>query len=271
MSAAFDIYAPGRSWLHAADPRVKLAFVALATVLLLIWLDLPLFVLTLLLLHLALAGAGFPWRRIGSIWRALAPFLLLIVLLWPVFYRSGTPVLLELGPLVITGRALLTGLATALRIAAISFVFVTWLGTTDQRALVRGFVRLGLPFSLGMSLTIGLRFIPTFAGVFQTVSEAQQSRGLVLRGHALRRARAMIPILVASLVTALRMSEQLGWTLEARAFGAPVRRTTLRDLAMRPEDWALLAALLVGGAALLALTFSAGLGRDVMWPVSVYG
>ncbi len=264
MSATFDIYVPGRSWLHRADPRVKIAFVAFTTVLLLIWFNLPLFLLLLVLTHVALIGCGIGWRRIGGIWRALAPFLILIFLLWPVFARQGTPVLVDWGPLRITGHGIIGGAATATRFAAISFAFIMWLATTDQRALVRSFVRLGLPYSLGMSLTIGLRFIPTFAALFQSVSEAQQSRGLVLEGRGIGRAKAMIPILVASLVTALRMSEQLSWTLEARAFGAPVKRTTLHDLAMRPVDWLLFGALVAAFAALLALTFWLGFGRELV-------
>jgi energy-coupling factor transport system permease protein len=173
-------------------------------------------------------------------------------------------VLLHLGPLRITGEGLIGGLATAMRFAAISFSFIVWLATTDQRALVRSFVRLGMPYKLGMSLTIGLRFIPTFAALFQSVSEAQQSRGLVLEGRGLSRARAMIPILIASLVTALRMSEQLGWTLEARAFGAPTRRTTLYDLSMRAWDWLLVAVLAVLFVVLLVLTFRFGFGRSLL-------
>jgi energy-coupling factor transport system permease protein len=264
VSATFDIYVAGRSWLHAVDPRVKIAFVAFTTVLLLVWFNLPLFLLLLLLTHLALLQAGVGWSRIGGIWRALTPFLVLIFILWPIFARQGTPVLIHLGPLLITGHGVLGGAATAARFAAISFTFIVWLATTDQRDLVRSFVRLGLPFTLGMSLTIGLRFIPTFAALFQSVSEAQQSRGLVLEGRGIGRARAMIPILVASLVTALRMSEQLSWTLEARAFGAPVKRTTLHDLSMRTVDWMVLTAIVAGFALLLMATFWLGFGRQLM-------
>lgn len=264
MSATFDIYVPGRSWLHEVDPRVKIAFVAFTTILLLIWFNLPLFLLLLVLTHLALLSSGVGWRRIGGIWRALAPFLVLIFVLWPIFAREGSPVLIHWGPLLITGKGVIGGAATAARFAAISFTFIVWLATTDQRALVRSFVRLGMPFTLGMSLTIGLRFIPTFAALFQSVSEAQQSRGLVLEGRGIGRAKAMIPILVASLVTALRMSEQLSWTLEARAFGAPVKRTTLHDLSMRPVDWAVLAVIVAGFASLLALTFWLGFGRQLI-------
>lgn len=261
MSAGYDLYAPGDSWLHRLDPRVKLILSATAALLVLLWSSLPLLVATLILAHLLLALARYPRGLVIGVWRALAPLLILIVVLWPVFDRRGEPVLLALGPLIVTGEALLRGLATALRIAALSFTLLLWLGTTDQRSLVRSLVRLGLPFSLGMALTIGLRFIPTFAGVYQTVSEAFQARGLTLPPRGLRRLRAMLPILVAALVTALRMSEQLGWTLAARGVGAPVRRTTLRDLAMRPADWLALAAGLMTWIVLLWLTLVEGLGR----------
>ena len=270
MSAGFDVYVPGRSWLHRADPRVKLALSLALVVVLLLWTSLPLIALTLVAVQLALLSAGFGSARLVRIWRALAPFLVLIAVLWPLFDRSGAPVLLHAGPLIITGEAIASGVAAALRIAAITFAATLWIGTTDQHDLVRTFVRLGLPFRLGMALTIGLRFIPTFAGIFQTVAEAQQSRGLVLAGRGWRRARAMIPILIPALVTALRMSDQLGWTLEARAFGAPVRRTTLRDIAMRPGDWLLLAGVALAGVALLVLTLAGHVGRALWYPFMVY-
>ena len=162
-----------------------------------------------------------------------------------------------------TTGALQVGLATALRIAVVSFVFLLWIGTTDTRELVRGFVRLGLPFSWGMSLTIGLRFIPTFAGIFVTVSEAQQSRGLILHGNVFRRARQMIPIMVASLVSAFRASEQLAMTLESRGFGARRQRTVLRDLQMRPADWFALGLTVVGALTLGYLALVHGFGRSI--------
>lgn len=261
-NASFDFYVPGRSWLHRLDPRVKLAMVAAGSVVLLLWLNLALLASSILLIHLILFSARYPWGRLRSVWRVIAPLLVLVVVLWPLFYQAGDS-LFRLGPLNVTTGALQVGLATALRIAAVSFIFLFWIGTTDTRALVRGFVRLGLPFRWGMSLTIGLRFIPTFAGIFMTVSEAQQSRGLIMHGNVFRRLRQMLPILVASLVTAFRSSEQLAMTLESRGFGANRRRTVLRDLRMRPADWLALALTLVLTLVLAYLSLAHGFGRDI--------
>lgn len=262
-SASFDFYIAGRSWLHRLDPRVKLAMVAAGSVVLLLWLNLALLGLSIVLIHLILFTARYPWARLQAVWRVIAPLLILVVALWPIFYQAGDE-LFSLGPLSVTTGALQVGAATALRIAAVSFIFLFWIGTTDTRSLVRGFVRLGLPFKWGMSLTIGLRFIPTFAGIFMTVSDAQQSRGLIMHGNVFRRVRQMLPILVASLVTAFRSSEQLAMTLESRGFGANRKRTVLRDLHMRPADWAALAVTVALTLGLGYLSLAHGFGRDIL-------
>lgn len=260
--AAFDFHAPGSSWLHRMDPRVKMLLVLAGSFVTLIWVNPILLVAGILLSHLALLSAGYPFDRLRTIWRAIAPLMIIVIAIWPLFDQSGE-VLVTLGPLKITDLALLRGAVTALRLAGVSFVVILWIGTTDPRTLVRGFVRLGLPFQWGMALTIGLRFIPTFAGIFATVSDAQQSRGLILEGNVFRRARQMIPILVASLVSALRSTEQLAMTLESRAFGARRQRTVLHDIRMAASDWTILVTILVITAALTYATFALGFGRDL--------
>ena len=163
-----------------------------------------------------------------------------------------------------TGVALLRGTVTAIRLAVVSFIFLLWIGTTSVRDLVRGFVRLGLPDAWGMSLTIGLRFIPTFASIFQTVSDAQKSRGLVISGNFIQKGQLMLPILVSSLVTALRTSEQLAMTLESRAFGATKRRTVLRDIRMSAIEWSVLIVAATAFAFLIYLSVERELGQDLI-------
>ena len=260
---ALEFYVAGDSWLHRLDSRVKLAALTLAGVTLFFWINLPLLAGALLLIHVVLLTAGYPWERLATAWRAIALLLILIVIVWPLFDHSGTT-LFQIGPVEVTDNGLLRGVANALRIAGINFLFVLWIGTTDARDLVRGFVRLGLPYRWGMALTIALRFIPTFAGTWSAITDAQQARGLVLHGWWLRRARQMLPILVAALVSALRASEQLAMTLESRGFGANRQRTVLRDIRMRPADWLALAIAVLGSAGLLWLTFMHGLGLSLL-------
>jgi energy-coupling factor transporter transmembrane protein EcfT len=262
-AGTLDFYVPGHSRLHRLDPRVKLALVGAWGIVLFFWLNLALLLLALVVIHGVLLVSGYPWARLAFIWRAIGLLLLLIVVIWPLFDRSGA-VWFALGPLEITRQGVLRGVANAIRIAGINFLFVLWVGTTGPRELVRGFVRLGLPFRWGMALTIGLRFIPTFATTWATVSDAQQARGLVLEGWWLRRVRLMLPIFVAALVSAFRAGEQLAMTLDARGFGAYRRRTTYHDIAMRPADWLALVLTLTMTVLLLWLSLGHGVGRDLL-------
>ena len=132
---------------------------------------------------------------------------------------------------------------------------------------MRSLVKLGLPYEWGLVLALGLRYIPTFYGLFGVVTDAQQSRGLDLReGGWLARLRAYLPILVAMIISALRTAENLGLALEARALGLPgVRRTAFRQVAFRPVDYAYLAVVLTLFAALAFLRWRHGLGAHPFW------
>ena len=108
MSLVMDLYAPGRSWLHRLDPRVKL-WGTLWGVLLALLIPRPLFQAGFLLtLHLLLWGAGVPGSRLAWLWQQLRVLLLFILLLQPFFAPSGAE-LLTLGPLRLTVGGLLWG------------------------------------------------------------------------------------------------------------------------------------------------------------------
>lgn len=261
MSFRFDLYVDRPSWLHRLDPRTKLALVGSGVVLLLLYRNLWLIVGFLALAHLVLLSARIPWSRLALIWRLLLPVSALIFALWPIFYPGEGPALLEVWLLRVTTLRLVEGLAVALRIDALAFFIFVLLLTTDQAVLVRGLVKLGMPYSWGLTLAIALRYVPTFFGTFGAISDAQQARGLILgRGDFVGRLRSYMPILVAMIINALRLIDNLAMALEARGFGAPVRRTYLRDLRLRPPDRVLLALTAAVFLVLLVARLGYGLG-----------
>jgi len=243
---SFDLYVPRASWLHRIDPRVKLLFVAEMTILLLALPCFPFVLGVLAACHLLLISAHIPWPRIAAIWRLMLPLTLMVPLLWLPLDPYGTPVLLQFWRLRVTLPALLRGLLMAARLDALAFVFFVWLLTTEQRAIVQGFVRLGLPYEWGLTLSLALRYLPTLHSIYLQIVDAQRARGLDLgEGSLFTRARNRLPILVPLLVTALRSSENVGRALEARALGtAGVHRTSLHELRLRRADVLCLAVLL---------------------------
>jgi energy-coupling factor transport system permease protein len=139
----------------------------------------------------------------------------------------------------------LGGLSDAMRLAlrATNIAFITGglLFTTPQPALVRALVKLGLPYTWGLTISLALRFLPAIQNLFHNVRNAQAARGWTATGNLFRRFRDYIPILVAVLIGTLRMSDQLTLALAARGVEAMHQRTTWRDLHMTARDWGVLA------------------------------
>jgi energy-coupling factor transport system permease protein len=205
----------------------------------------------LIAIHAALLSARVPPSRLLRLWRAVLPLLLIIMLIQPLFSPSGQT-LFSLWIVRVTDGGLLLGLALSLRLVALGFCWYLLLLTTREPDLVQALVRLGLPGSWGMVVALALRYPATLTALYISVLEAQRSRGLRLEGRGLLgRARALLPVLIAMLVAAIRSIDRLAMALDARGFGAKPRRSSLRPLRFRPTDWLALAALLGASAAVV--------------------
>ena len=263
MSASVDLYVARRSWLHELDPRTKLAFTLLSLILLLSFEHLLLMVSFLVVAHLILLSARIPWSRIRWIWERMLPLTVLILVLWPLFYREGEGILLEVWRVRVTAFSLREGAAMALRVNGLAFACFILLLSTSQSELVRGLVKWGLPFSWGLTLAIALRYLPTLYGIYTTISEAQQARGWVIgRGDLGKRLRSYMPVLVAVIITALRMADNLSLALAARAFGARRDRTCLKEVHFRTVDGVLLVGMAGLFLALMVARFYFGFGAE---------
>lgn len=260
-----EFYTPGDSWFHRADPRVKLAFAAASLLGLLLVRQLQWIAVAGLSVLLLYFSARLPLDRWLRVVRTMAPISLLMAGLRALFYPAGA-LLAEWGPLRLTTLGLADGAAVGLRLLVMALVVFLWLYTTESRDMVHGLVRLGLPYGWGLALSLALRYIPSVGRDYQIITQSQQARGLDLRAkRGLARVRAMLPGLLALIVTSFRASENMARALEARAYAVPgVRRTFLRELRFRPSDWLYLAVTFVGFAALLYARVRFGFG-GVPW------
>ena len=239
MSVVFDLYAPGNSWLHRLDPRVKLWAAALGSALAFLLPEIAPQALMLLTIHGLLLSARVPWRSLRWLWRQMAMLIVLILLLQPFFHPAGAT-LFALGPLRLTVGGITLALRLVLRAVNIAFFIGGLLFTTEQRALVQAFVRIGLPYHWGLTLSLTLRFLPAIQDLFVAVRDAQAARGWVAEGSFIRRLRDHLPVLIAVVIGTLRLSDQLTLALAARGLGAEnhsTTRTTWHPLEMQRSDW----------------------------------
>ena len=263
MSHRFDLYLPRDAWLHNLDPRAKLWAVLLAMAVGLTFQQIGVLLLLLILAHLVLLTTQIPLARIRWLWARLIPLLVMILILQPLFSPGPGPDLLRLGPVRLTVFGLLEGVSYALRAAALAFIAAILLLTTESTSLVRGLVKLGLPYPWGLTVGLAIRYLPTTYGLFVTISEAQQARGWsTSRSNFVQRARSYVPILVATIIAALRLSDNLGLALAARGLGYPARRTVLHDVVFRRADWLAVVLATVLFIGLVVLRYGLGFGAE---------
>jgi len=255
----FDLYVPREGWLHRLDPRTKLLLTLVSLMVCLLFQKIAVLGAVLMLVHLLLLTSGIPWKRLRWLWARMFPLTVMILLLQPFFASGGAgSVLWQVGPLRWTMAGLLSGVFFALRVNSMAFVAAGLLFVTEPSSLVQGLVKLGLPYEWGLTVSLAIRYLPTTYGLYQSIYEAQQARGWDPgRGNLLRRIRDYLPMLVAVMIAALRMADNLGMALAARGFGVyrGVRRTSLRDISFRPVDWTVTIGLLGLVALILVLRF----------------
>lgn len=258
---SFGQFYPVESLLHTLDPRAKISAVALLVV--------GLFLVDSIVGFLAVAGALAALVAVGRIplltfLRLLRPVLFIVALtaLFQIlFSREGTT-LFEWGILEVHTGGVVTGLTLAMRILLLVSAANLLTATTAPVALADGIEdllsplkRIGFPsHEVAMMMTIALRFIPTLYEEARKIMKAQAARGADYEdGGMIRRARAMVPVLVPLTVGAFRRADELAEAMESRGYRGGEGRSRYRELRFRPRDAAALVVvvLILAGGVLL--------------------
>jgi energy-coupling factor transport system permease protein len=255
MTAVFDTYVSGDSLLHRLDPRVKLWGLVLGFAMAFGLPGLLAQILMLVSIHVLLLLSQIPWRDLWRFWKQMAMLMVLILVLQPWVQPSGRE-LVSWGPLQLTVGGILDALHIATRSLVVAFLTAGLLFTTNHRSLVLAFVRLGLPYTWGLTISLTLRFLPAIQSLFRAVRNAQAARGWTPRGGPLKRLREYLPVLVAVMISTLRMSDQLTLALAARGLTSERSRTLWRDLTMQSCDWLILIGSTLGFVLLMIMRFN---------------
>jgi energy-coupling factor transport system permease protein len=185
-----------------------------------------------------------------------------LTLLFQVFFSREGATLLEWGFLQVHEGGLFRGLFLASRILLLVSTAALLTATTAPVELADGIEDLLSPLErlhfpaheLAMMITIALRFIPTLYEEAQKITRAQAARGAdFAEGGPIRRARAMLPVLVPLTIGAFRRADELAEAMESRGYRGGEGRTRYRELRFRARDALAIAtaALVVVGGILL--------------------
>jgi len=246
-------YFPGTSPLHRMDPRTKLIGIVLYIVALFLAKSVLTYGIMFAILATLIAISRVPLK---SILRGMKPvvFILIFTAILNLLYTPGETVLVHWWILTVTLEGVRAAIFMVVRIMMLITATFLLTYTTSPILLTDGIESLLRPLKhirvpvheLAMMMSIALRFIPTLIEETDKIMSAQRARGADFEsGSLLRRAKALVPLLVPLFISAFRRADELAVAMECRCYHGGDGRTRLRRLTYRALDWFTIAAALL--------------------------
>ena len=239
MNDNLTFYIERDSLLHRVNPLTKLVVVSAFIILAFFG---PGFWLSTFLIVLGIIPLSFLGKVQREYFltagRLLLPVVGFLFVMQSVFHPDvGTSrELLHLWVLTVTVESVEFAYLTAMRIFVMVSVFILLLLITHPSELMSDLTRRGLPGTFAYVITSTLQILPQMRAKANTIIDAQRSRGLDTEGGFRKRVGALLPLVGPLVFGSLVEVEERAIAIEARAFTADLKKTSLREIPDTPLD-----------------------------------
>lgn len=236
-------YYPVASAIHRLDPRVKLVGTMVYIVSLFLFDTFYGFILSSIFLFGVISLSKVPIKYILKGMKAIV-FLLAFTMLFNLFFTPGEE-LFRWKFISISKEGLRFSVFMGLRLSFLIVGSSLMTFTTTPNQLTDGMERLFGPLKkiklpvheIAMMMSIALRFIPILLEEADKIMKAQQARCADFEsGNLIKRAKAMVPILVPLFISAFRRASDLAMAMEARCYNGGEGRTKMNPLRYKKRD-----------------------------------
>ena len=246
---------PGFSPLHKLDPRSKIILTVFFIVAVFLANNPASFLFLVLITSFLIAISRISFK---VVLKGVKPIILILIFtsLINVFMTNGAgEPLVAFWIIKIYKEGIIRAVFMSLRVIILiigTSMFLTYttspISLTDGiESLLKPLKKIGVPVHIfAMMMTIALRFIPTLVEETEKIMNAQKSRGADFSsGGLIKRAKALIPILIPLFVSSFKRAEELATAMECRCYRGDVNRTKLVELKYKGRDYAWLILMLV--------------------------
>ena len=237
-------YYQTESVIHKLDPRVKIGGTLLYIISLFLFENVWGYVLAAVFLGVVIKLSKVPLKFMVRGMRAIL-FLLIITACFNLFLTPGE-VIFSLWKLKITKEGIRIALFMALRLSLLIVGSSVMTLTTTPNNLTDGMEKMLRPLKIfkvpvhevAMMMSIALRFIPILLEETDKIMKAQIARGADFEsGNLLKRAKALVPLLVPLFISAFRRANDLAMAMEARCYRGGDGRTKMKPLIYQKRDY----------------------------------
>lgn len=268
MEASFGVYYEKDSVIHKLDPRAKLLFMIVFLVSIFVAKDIFSYLLLILITVASILLSRVPFTLVL---KGLKPIFVIVIFttILNLFWTKGETVLVSLNvipnfwTLTIYKESLIRAGVLALRIIVLMACTSLYFSYTTTPIELTDGIETGLAplkkikvpvHEFAMMMTIALRFIPTLIDETTKIMNAQKARGADFsNGGLVKRAKALIPIIIPLFVSAFRRADELATAMECRCYRGGNGRTRMKVLKMKARDYIflLITVLMIAGVVLL--------------------
>lgn len=247
-SIALGQFYPARSPLHRLDPRIKVILAIIYIVASFLCKNIFSFALLLVSALLLVLISRIPLRIVLSSIKAII-FVMIFTAVLNIFWTKGSEesLLFSWKFISIYVDGLYNALFIVVRIICMivgSCMFLTYTTTPIQltdglESLLSPLKKLKVPVhEFAMMMTIALRFIPTIIEETGKIMSAQKARGAdFTNGSLIKRAKALIPVLIPLFISAFRRAGELATAMTCRCYRGGEGRTKLYALKLSWRDF----------------------------------
>ncbi len=237
-------YYPGKSQIHKLDPRVKLFWTLIFIISLFLGQNALIYAVAGVFLFGCIKVSTVP---VKFILRGLKPvlFLLLFSVVFNIFLTDGE-VLIQIWKIRVTKEGIILAVSMAVRLiflimgSSLMTFTTTPNDLTDGLEKSLGFLKIvRIPVhEIAMMMSIALRFIPILVEETDKIMKAQQARGADFEtGGLIKKAKAMVPLLVPLFISAIRRAFDLATAMEAKCYRGGSGRTKMKPLKYTKRDY----------------------------------
>ena len=236
-------YYPSNSVVHKLDPRVKLFWTLIYIISLFLGQHILIYAIAGIFLFACIRMSKVPVKFILRGLKAVF-MLLLFSVIFNIFLTDGE-VIFQIWKIKVTKEGVYIAVEMAVRLvflimgSSLMTLTTTPNDLTDGLEKSLGFLKvIRIPVhEISMMMSIALRFIPILIDETDKIMKAQQARGADFEnGSLIKRAKAMVPILVPLFVSAFRRANELAMAMEARCYRGGEGRTKMKPLQYSQRD-----------------------------------
>ena len=199
--------------MHRLNPAVKILWFFIAAVLVAVCQDFSV-ALYMLFFFAVLWFATKLQKEVFGLFRSLAVYLFMVVLIWVLilaFKKNGSlEPILEWRFICLEWADFGRGLMTLIRIFLMISTFYLLIMTTNFSEIISGLHTLFIPYKVAFSVGLVFQAIPIMVSEYETVLDAQRSRGLEIdKGSLLSKIKKYAVILLPLFMRVLSKSQNM--------------------------------------------------------------